>query len=261
MKRLAVLLCSALFAGACDDAMRPNEQETWGVEPTERGVVAVADDWIVTAGSGDLDSGVVTGVNVYYRGEPVGGGGIYDFEADGRVWNEWVPFLVPTYPGYSALRSFVTSGDTLLLAFADSVTPPSESPSTQPLLEFDVRIIRNRTTLEFALGGMHMVFFPIRIGEAYTIACRSGNAAQDTTFVINHAAPDRSIIFVGPSRYELRGAHFDIDFATDAPRMKVGIGRDAVADGGLVKFDLDASLRAVPPRYYVNSRLAVIPKY
>ena len=258
------LLSTALY-GACDDAVRPDERDHWGVEATARGFVAAADDWVVVGGGGDLDAGAVPGINVYYRGEPVGGGGIYDFSAAGRVWNEWVPFLVPTNPGYSELRSFRTRGDTLVLAFADSLpvasTTQSSADASETFLQLDARIILNRDTLEFRLGGMHMVFFPMRTGEAYTISCRSVSAAQDTTLVIGHASPDQALVFAGPSDCRLRSAHFAVDFTTDAPLMKLGIGREGVGSGGLVKFDLDHSLRAVPPRYYVNSRMTVTPEY
>jgi hypothetical protein len=230
------------------------------VQETEHGLLAVRGDWIVLAQNGDgfPESGLVTGVAVYYKLEPVGGGGVYDLVAEGRLWNEWVPFFVPTRPGYSALRSHAVRNRTLVLEFQDSVGPTAEMtyPHRAPL-RFDVEITpRDDGSLDFTLGGMHMVFPAVRLGDTVTVFARSANK-PDTTLMITHPLPEWSFAFAGPSTYDLQGSHFAIWFETDAPLMKLGIGGEAAAD--MIKFDLDHSL--LEGVEYVHSRMLLQPKF
>ena len=260
MRILPASLLTALVLGACANPAGPTSRSAWTVQKTARGIIATSGDWLVTGGNSDVNPGVVAGVSVYYKGEPIGGGGIYGFVFGDKVWNEWVPFLVPTRPAYSRLESFQARGDTLTLAFADSV-PLTVYEGQEIVLRFDLRIVPHSLQLDFILGGMHMLFFPERTEETYTISCYSSDQAQDTTLVISYDSPTWQRDFTGPSHYELRSNHFDMDFETDAPLMKVGTGELGVGSGGLVKFDLDHSFNAVPPRYYVNSRLSVVAKF
>lgn len=232
----------------------------WAIQETERGLVAVQDNWIVVAQNGDVlpDSGVVTGVAAYYKLEPVGGGGIYDLAAEELVWNEWVPLLVPTRPGYSALRSWYLDEATLVIAFEDSVGPRADMlyPHQEPL-KFDLRITRSYGgALEMELGGMHMVFPSVRMSDTVTIDVQSQNK-PDTTLVVAQPCTRWSFDFAGPSSYEYESSHFHMLFETDAPYMKVGIGDIPGTD--FIKFDLDHSLPVGVE--YVHSNLIVRPNF
>jgi hypothetical protein len=232
----------------------------WTVLRTSRGFVAVLDEWMVVAQNGDRlpDSGIVTGVALYYKLEPVGGGGLYDFEAEGELWNEWVPFLVPTRPQYSELRSYGIEGTTLVVAFEDSVGPrpdmvfPHEAP-----LKFDLEITPvENGTLDFVLGGMHTVFPAVRVWDTVTIDIQSQNK-PDTTLTVTYPISLWTFDFAGPSTYDYRSTHFDIFFETDAPLMKVGLGDQAAGD--MIKYDLDHSLPAGVE--YVQSHMTVRARY
>jgi hypothetical protein len=234
--RAGILL--TMLCAACDAPTSPSA--AWDYHATQYGVVATTGDWIVTAGGEKL-----RGMNVYYRGEPIGGG-----------WtrNGWVPFMGPTNPDYSELASFAVRGDTLVLNFLDSIALPN-----RPALRVDIGIVAEPVRLIFRFGGMHLLFFTMRTAETWTIATRSSTV--DTTLTIAASSPDWQRDFAGPSSYQIRGAHFDMDFSTDAPLMKIGIGQDAVPSGGIVKFDLDHSFLVDPPVYHVNSKLEVRAKY
>lgn len=250
MKKFFACAVALLAITGCESPNEPNHGH-WTIAETSRGFIAIQDDWRIEVQNGDLDNGVVTGVHVSYKLEPIGGGGIYDLFAEGRYWNEWVPLLVPTRPGYSALKHYRVEEHALIIAFEDSIGPTDEMvyPHQYPL-KFDLKITLENNTLDFVLGGMHMVFPAARPGDTLRIDVSSTNK-QDTTLVITHHSPNWAFDFTGPSTYECYSAHFYMRFETYAPLTKLGI-----YDGG-IKFDLDHSLIADPPEEYVNSHLII----
>ena len=253
-RRLA--LAVVLFPG-CESATEP--ESTWTVVETDRGVLALTGDWVVGATTADPGVGVVSGVDLYYRGEPVGGGGLRAFPAEGIVWNAWVPMLLPVHPVVAHLGSVQQRGDTLHVAFSDTIG--REVGGVLRRFPLDVRIVPAAAGLEVLLDGIHLVFLPIRASETYAIRC-IGADGWDHTVRVGYDSPNWWRDVVGPARFEIRQAHMEIDHETDAPLTKIGVGN---ANGGerdwLVKLDLDHSFNATPPAFDATSRLTIRPTY